>query len=220
MRKIGYKERQSRVRESLQEIWEDSGRTADDPGLREAYGSLPRAPIHLVAYPMSKNVNHGGLLRVADAFRVERVDLALGSEGAMDVAGQRGALAAQPHRWIETDEALREARAAGRFLCALTLSERAIPLESIEWRFPLTLVVGEELKGIPEEVERQCDAAVAIPLFGIVTSLNLVAAAAIAVHHATMAYRILDPSFEPARRASRALLGMAPIDYSAADGGA
>jgi tRNA G18 (ribose-2'-O)-methylase SpoU len=44
------------------------------------------------------------------------------------------------------------------------------------------LVLGRELIGIPVEIAGLCDAAIAIPQFGMVESLNVQTAAAIAIY--------------------------------------
>ncbi|MDX2065639.1 MAG: hypothetical protein SFX74_07860, partial [Fimbriimonadaceae bacterium] len=52
-----------------------------------------------------------------------------------------------------------------------------------------------------------------IPLYGLVTSLNVATAAAIALHDAVSSLRFAH-DFQPVRNSSRRLLGIAPADYS------
>lgn len=205
MRLIGWHERQRRMREALGEAWESAGYQADDPGLRDRYATLQRAPIRLICCPLIKDVNQGGLLRVAEAFRIERVDLAPERDGAVDLSGQRGTARYQPHRWIEPEEAIAEARAEGFRILALTLSPDSIALETVEWPFPVAIVLGSENEGVPAEILQLCDSAVAIPLYGLVTSLNVATAAAIVIHEAIQVLRAVE-GFEPARGISRQLL--------------
>ncbi|HVT13876.1 MAG TPA: TrmH family RNA methyltransferase [Fimbriimonadaceae bacterium] len=205
MRLIGWQERQRRMKAALGEAWETAGHVPEDPGLRDRYGDLPRAPIRLICCPLIKDVNHGGLLRIAEAFRIERVDFAPEADRAVDLSGQRGTANYQPHRWIEPEAAIAEAKAGGCEVVALTLTTGSIPLEKVEWRFPLAVVLGSENEGVPPEILELCDAAVAIPLYGLVTSLNVSTAAAIVVHNAVQAYRA-GADFEPARVVSRQLL--------------
>lgn len=44
---------------------------SEDPGIREAIATLPRASIRLLVGHLNKEVNQGGLLRLAEAFRLE-----------------------------------------------------------------------------------------------------------------------------------------------------
>ncbi|OJU65484.1 MAG: hypothetical protein BGO01_16640 [Armatimonadetes bacterium 55-13] len=200
---------------ALEESWREGGKDAHDPGLREQYRDIPKAPIRLIVMPLGKAINQGGMTRVADAFRLERVDFQKEQDGAIDFAGQRGTKGWQPWRWVPVEQALKEAKAEGYTLAALTLSERSVDIETAPWKFPLALVIGEEQNGIPEALEAQCDLSVAIPLYGLVTSLNVVTATALAVHSAVRAYRQECPEFEPVRTMSRGLMGLDPLEFRA-----
>jgi tRNA G18 (ribose-2'-O)-methylase SpoU len=212
--RIHWRERQRRIRASLNEAWDTGGREGEDPGIRVAYETIPRAPIRLIALPLNKDVNHGGLLRVADAFRLERVDLTHTEDFAIDFSGHRGTLGWQPHRWVTPDQAIRDAKTDGYNLCALTLSPRAQDIKKIEWPFPLAIVLGSENEGVPPDIEAQCDLVVAIPMYGLVTSINVATAAAIVVHEAVRAYAQINTEFKPVRASSRRLLGLGPEDFS------
>jgi tRNA G18 (ribose-2'-O)-methylase SpoU len=166
---------------------------------------------------MSKAVNHGGLLRLAEAFRLERVELAPEADGCIDGSGARGSRELQPHRWIPAERAVGEARTEGLRVYGVTLAEGSRPLETVEWRFPCALVMGSEADGLPTEIVQACDETIAIPLFGLVTSLNVASAAALVVHAAMSAYVRRYPEFEPVRKESRALLGMPPGEYRSDD---
>jgi len=194
--------------------WETAGHTASDPGLRDAYPDLLRAPIRLIVCPLAKDVNQGGLLRLAEAFRIEQVDFTQELDSAIDLSGERGTGGFQPWRWMPADDAADQARDEGYQVVALSLSSRAIPFDQMAWRFPLALVVGSELTGLPPEIEAKAEATVGIPLYGMVQSLNVATATGIVLQHAVSAYARARPEFTPARRASRELLGLPPVDYS------
>lgn len=196
------------MRGTLDEAWDRSERTADDPGLRERYPDLPRAPIRIITCPLNKDVNQGGLLRLAEAFRLERMDFAPEGDGAIDMAGSLGTKRLQPYRWLEAGQAVAEAKASGYQTVALTLNPRAAALDRFEWRFPLAIVIGAELDGVPLEIERSCQHAVAIPLYGMIQSLNVTMAAAIVVQRAHGQFVAEHPEFVPARAVSRQLLGL------------
>ena len=59
------------------------------------------------------------------------------------------------------------------------------PLAEVSLEQPLTLVLGAEREGLPDEIVAQCDEAATIPTSGQVESLNVAAAASIALHEAT-----------------------------------
>lgn len=207
-----WKERNRRMEAEEREAWESSGKSGE-PGLREAYPNIARAPIRLIACPMSKAVNHGGLMRMAEAFRLERVDLAPEADGCIDGSGSRGSRELQPHRWVPAERAVAEARAEGYRVYGVTLVPGAQPLERVAWQFPCALVMGSEADGLPSEVVAACDETVAIPLYGLVTSLNVASAAALVAHAALAAYVRENPDFEPVRWESRGLLGLEPGKY-------
>jgi tRNA (guanosine-2'-O-)-methyltransferase len=196
------------MRATLDEAWDLSIRTPEDPGLRDRYHTLPRAPIRLIACPLEKDVNQGGLLRLAEAFRLERVDFTPEPDGAVDMAAHLGTKSRQPYRWIPADQAVAKATEEGYHTVALTLNPRAVPLDRIRWQFPLAIVIGAELDGVPTEIERNCQQSVAIPLYGLVQSLNVTMASAIVVQHALSRYVEEHPEFVPARAVSRRLLGL------------
>jgi tRNA C32,U32 (ribose-2'-O)-methylase TrmJ len=58
-----------------------------------------------------------------------------------------------------------------------------------------------------------CHVSAAVPLYGIVQSLNVTTATAIALYEAVSAYAKQHPEFEPARQVSRQLLGLPVIHY-------
>lgn len=214
MKQLKPAQRRERMRENYRDAMNEARKDASDPGLRDAYKEIPRAPIRIVTCPLGKAINHGGLLRLAEAFRLEAVDFAPERDAVWDSSGGTGAHFWQEMRWIDAAESIPEARRAGHRIYGLSLDEGAVPISEVEWSFPATLVFGEEKTGIPPDVEELLDVKVAIPLFGLVTSINVGQAAAIVVNDAVTAFRAQNPDFEPARNASRKLLGLDEINYS------
>jgi len=211
--RLTYRQRHRRIQQSLEEAWEAANMPAEDPGLREVYDRFPRAPIRLICSPLRVDANQGGLLRLAEAFRLERVDLSPEPDRARDFSGSMGARVWQPWRWVETEAAVQEARAEGFRLYGLTLSPKAVPIREVEWTFPAAIVLGEEKHGLERAIADLCEVEVAIPMWGLMGSLNIGMAAAIGIHYAVEAYADEHPEFEPVRNASRRLVGLPEIDY-------
>ena len=205
--RLTQKERFRRIRDAEIEAAKASYNVEQDPGLRDRYAELPRAPIHLTCCQLVKDVNHGGILRLAEAFRIAEVVYSPEKDGATDFAGSRGTELWQSHRWQPAEEAVAGFAKMGFQTVAVTISERAIPLQDHLWKFPVAIVMGEEKFGIPSYIEEQCDVSLAIPLYGMVTSLNVTTAAAIVLNSALTAYRSEHSDFEPARNASKRLFG-------------
>lgn len=185
--------------------WADTEATLD-PRIRDVYTDFPRAPIEIVTCAMDKSINHGGILRAAEAFRIERVTFQQEPDFATDFSGHRGAFKWQPYRWLDPLEAVLEAKARGCHVYGLSLEEDSISIENVDWKFPMTLVFGSEKWGIRPDVLAQCDTTIAIPMFGAMTSLNVAVAGSITMQRAITAYHKAHPEFVPIRAVSAKLL--------------
>jgi tRNA G18 (ribose-2'-O)-methylase SpoU len=174
--------------------------TPDDPGLRATFHNLPRAPIRVICCDLDKAINHGNILRVAECFRLEEVLFApTAKRKEQDFSGGFAALKWQPYSCTPTLDAVAKAKADGYRIYGLSINPRAVAIRKLEWEFPCALVLGRELEGIDPDVEDLCDELVAIPLYGMVQSLNVATCFAIAAEHAIAAYCEREPAFLPAR---------------------
>lgn len=146
------------------------------------------APIWLVAQALRDPGNLGTMLRTGDAvgagglillddcadpFSVEAVRASMGA-----VFTQRVARAG----WSEFVEWLRGG--AGQ-LVAASLRD-AVPYRDAGYAAPCFILVGNESRGLPTEVEAQCDLRVTLPMRGRADSLNAAVAAAV------LAYEVLE----------------------------
>jgi 23S rRNA (guanosine2251-2'-O)-methyltransferase len=192
--------------EHMREMWEASKRSAEDPGLREGYSQVPRLPVRLICARLDKEINHGNLLRIAEAYRIERVVFAPLEGRKRDFSGAMGAHVWQPYGWERPEDAIAQARRDGYTLYALDLSEGAADVHKQAWRFPLALVVGEELAGLPEGLREMCDHVIGIPLYGLMQSLNVAVAAGICLDQIASAAGRLDPRYGPVRAVSKRLV--------------
>jgi tRNA guanosine-2'-O-methyltransferase len=154
---------------------------------RDRYGQLPRHPLILCASLVHSPVNLGGLCRTAEAFRLEAVvlpDLAIAQTYAFRN------LAASSHHWqplwacsLEALPAwLTQQQQAGYCLVALQASSDAISITEFAFPQQTVLVLGQELTGIPAAIAHCCDQSLSIPQFGLVESLNVQTAGAIAAY--------------------------------------
>ncbi|MBS1728315.1 MAG: hypothetical protein JST51_16465 [Armatimonadetes bacterium] len=189
------------MRESREDAWLEV--EALSGSIREQIRNAPRVPLEIISCPLGKSVNHGGILRTAEAFRIEMVTFAHEEDHANDFSGNRGSTRWQPYRWLSPLEALAEK--PNRLKIALTLSDEAVDFATFPYRFPMALVVGSEKDGIPDDVLKHCDAHIAIPMFGLMGSLNVATATGIVVQHIVRQYAE-ETGFEPIREESRQLL--------------
>ncbi|PWH06521.1 rRNA methyltransferase [Brachybacterium endophyticum] len=140
-----------------------------------------RTGLHIAIENLEHDANIGSIVRTANAFAV----------GAFHIVGRR--------RWnrrgaMVTDRYQHEihhpdvphladwARAEGRPLIAIDIVPGALPLESARLPERAVLVFGQEGPGISPELLAACDEVLEITQLGSTRSLNVAAAAAIAMH--------------------------------------
>jgi len=132
-------------------------------------------------------MNLGALCRTAEVFGLR--ELVLPSLQWMDDWEFRK-LAVSAHRWQPLAECparelsgwITQQQQRGTVVIALTRHAQAISLPNFTFPEQVTLLLGQELTGIPEHLLEQCDRIVEIPQFGCVDSLNVATAAAIAIY--------------------------------------
>ncbi len=184
----------------------DSYETAD-PGLRDRFAELPRAPIRIICCTLDKGINHGNVLRIAECFRAEEVCFSpVSRRKEKDFSGGFAALKWQPYRWVETARAVQEAKRDGFTVYALALADQSVPLRRVRWRHPAAIVLGQEWHGIDEDVLPLCDEILGIPMYGVVQSLNVAISAALATESCFAQFVENNPAFAPARHHSRRIL--------------
>lgn len=132
-------------------------------------------------------MNLGALCRTAEVFGLESLVL---PSLAVAEGWEFRKLAASAHHWQPLQECeprnlitwMQRQQQAGYTLLALTTHEQAHCLTDFTFSHRTVLVLGRELTGIPPQVLEGCEAAIAIPQFGQVESLNVHTAAAIAIY--------------------------------------
>ncbi|MBW4659971.1 MAG: RNA methyltransferase [Drouetiella hepatica Uher 2000/2452] len=154
---------------------------------RADYSQLPRHSLIVCATLVHSPVNLGGLCRTAEAFRLEAMVLA---DLAIAETHPFRNLAASAHHWQPLNACaldvlpswLSQQRQLGYSLIALDANPAALPLTEFVFSQKTVLVLGQELTGIPAAILDQCDRALSIPQSGMVESLNVQTAGAIAIY--------------------------------------
>ena len=67
-------------------------------------------------------------------------------------------------------------------IVVLEATEKSIPYDQADFRFPLCLVVGHEYNGVSDETVKRADSLINIPMRGKKISLNVAVAFGIAVY--------------------------------------
>jgi tRNA G18 (ribose-2'-O)-methylase SpoU len=190
----------------MEEVLRRRNAPAKDPGLRNRFSSLPRAPIRIICCDLDKGINHGNILRIADCFRLEMVTFSpVSRRKERDFSGGFAALKWQPYQWRSPVDSVQTARTEGYHVYALSVADECKPMRQVSWHHPCAIVLGQELTGIDEDVLAHCDESIYIPMFGMLDSLNVAVSCAVAVESCHSAYINAHPEFQPARGALRKL---------------
>jgi len=132
--------------------------------------------------------NVGSVFRTADCFGVSKIYLTgiTGVPPRKEIS--KVALGADKYiPWEYARQPLRlikRLKAEGYRIVALEqLPGKSIRLGNYKPKFPMALILGYEVSGLPQNLLSACDDVVEIPLYGQKESLNVASAFAIAAHH-------------------------------------
>lgn len=154
------------------------------------YRAMRKLPLRVLADNVRSMHNIGSLFRTSDAFRVEEVILCGISGVPPHPEINKTALGAEESvAWRHVDDAVEETerlKAEGWTVCALEQAHDSITLPDFTpgaSERKLLLVVGNEVKGVDQRIVSLADHVLEIPQEGTKHSLNVAAAAAIALFH-------------------------------------
>lgn len=148
--------------------------------------------IHLILHNIRSLYNIGSMFRSADAFGVEKIYLSGYSAyppGRQMRKISKTALGAQDcvsweyvHSIFGLMKILREKRISLVALENNTKNISTVHLSKFIPKYPLALVIGNEVRGISTGILQKCDACVEIPMRGKKESLNVSVAVSIALY--------------------------------------
>ena len=128
-----------------------------------------------------KQRNLSAIVRNCDAVGIMQVHAVLGEE---DYQAFRGT-AMGSHHWVQVSQhrelgsALRPLKEDGYQLVAAHPGENAVDYREIDYTLPTALLLGAERRGLSDAARSLADAAISIPMVGMVGSLNVSVAAGI-----------------------------------------
>ncbi len=159
----------------------------------EEVPGLPRIPVSVLCEDIRSLYNVGSIFRTSDGAGIEKLYLC-GYTGFPPRAEidktALGSVAAVPwERRPNQFEVLRGLRKRGYRAVALEHTSASVPFDEARYEFPLCLVIGNEVKGVTEELLSLCDMAVDIPMHGKKQSLNVSVAYGIAIYHLAGVFR-------------------------------
>ena len=147
----------------------------------EIYQHLPR-PIIIADHLMTPD-NMGAMIRIADNIGASEMCF-LGDESRHSLGKVRRAAASSRGniRWYFTEETdLRKIVPEGKTIVAIETADNATCIYDTPLPEDVAFIVGSESHGLSEDLLRQCDMVVYIPVPGPTRSLNVSHAAAVAL---------------------------------------
>ncbi len=141
--------------------------------------------IVLVLYNVRSRFNVGAIFRTADAAGVSKIYLTGITPQPPHPKIDKVALGAdkfipfEHHR--QTKRALSKLKSSGYYLAALEQSDGSVSYTAFKPKFPLALLLGSEVKGLPSSLLKECNKVIEIPMHGRKESLNVSIAAGITI---------------------------------------
>ena len=131
--------------------------------------------------------NVSAMLRSADAAGVLEVQLVYNEEPFPQLGKKSSASA---NRWVtrqkftSIEECYRTLRGRGFKICATHLTKSALSLYDLDLTQKIAFVFGNEHRGVSEEAARHADINFWVPMMGMIQSLNVSVACAVALYEA------------------------------------
>jgi len=171
----------------------------EDPAYRatvlgEAYARIERLPVTVVLDNVRSLYNVGAFFRTADAVRAESIVLAGITPTPDDPRIAKTALGAERSlSWSKSAAAaaIDGLRARGCEIAAIETSLHALDLFDWRPRFPVCVVFGHEVDGLPPALLERCDVHVRIPTLGSKGSINVATAGGVVLYELLRKYRDL-----------------------------
>ncbi len=131
--------------------------------------------------------NVSAIFRTCDAVGIQKVSLIYYIEKFPKIGKKTSGSA---FKWVEKDKykdvksCFDNLRAEGYSIYASTLDENAVSFYDLDFTKKVAIVMGNEHRGISEEVARLADKKFFIPMLGMVQSLNVSVATAVVLYEA------------------------------------
>lgn len=158
---------------------------ATRPTLAEL-SKMPRFPIYCLIENVRSLYNVGSIFRTSDAVRLTKLFLTgyTGSPPRKEIDKTAlGAVESVPWQHFKDPSiAITELRKKKVNLIAVEHTTKSSSFYEFEFKFPLCIMLGNEVDGLSKELIKEADAAVEIPMFGLKQSLNVSVAYGTIIH--------------------------------------
>ncbi len=153
----------------------------------EEFKAAKKLPLIVVLDNVRSLYNVGSVFRSADAFRVEAIWLCGVTGCPPNAEIHKTALGGEDsvawRYFKDTDEAVRELHAEGRFVWSVEQVEGSTKLQQLKLSLDVSaaVILGNEVKGVQQSVVDMSDGCLEIPQFGTKHSLNVSTTAGIVI---------------------------------------
>jgi len=143
-------------------------------------------PFYVICDNIRSLENIGSIFRTSDALGIKKIFLCgiCGKPPHNKIS--KSALGAE--NWVEWEycksawKAVERLKNEGFFVVALEQTKNSIALSNFKPKFPLVLVIGNEIKGVSPSVLKRADKIISLPMLGKKESLNVAVVLGIAVY--------------------------------------
>jgi 23S rRNA (guanosine2251-2'-O)-methyltransferase len=140
---------------------------------------LKKNPVYIIVDNVLDTYNIGPIFRLADAVAVTKVFLCGDTETPPNHRIKKASI--NTTEWVDweysqtTLDSIKKLRAdvPGIQIVSVELDKRSVPYDSVEYTFPIALVIGHETTGVSEEVLQASDVIAEMPMWGVNISLNV-----------------------------------------------
>lgn len=145
----------------------------------EVYKALKKNPIYIIVDNVLDTYNIGAIFRLADAVAVEKVYLCAGSETPPHHRIKKASI--NTTEWVEWEYAETaviaiqslKSKVQNLQVVSVEQSEKSVPYDSIEYQFPIAIIIGHETDGVSKEALEASDYIAEMPMWGVNISLNV-----------------------------------------------
>ena len=141
--------------------------------------------IVLILHNIRSRYNVGSIFRTADCAGVDKIYLCGITPTPPHSRISKVALGAEEYvEWEkckQTGRLISKLKDKGYQIVALEQSKKSIDYSKFKPRFPIAIILGYEVKGLPSKLLKKCNKIIEIPMKGIKESLNVSVACGISI---------------------------------------